>query len=140
MRVVRRRAYTGLAVSVGMALVFVSCFNGGDDGTQQHTVELTDANFDALTASGVVLIDFWATWCGPCLTQAPIVEAIAAEYTDRAVVGKVDVDVNPVTTAAFGISAIPTLVILKDGVEVWRAVGVQSEDTLRTELDAALAL
>jgi thioredoxin len=102
-------------------------------------VELTDANFDVLTSSGVVLVDFWATWCGPCLTQAPIIEDIAAQYTGRALVGKLDVDYNPVTTARFGIQWIPTLIILKDGQEVWRAVGVQTEGQLQAALDAVLA-
>jgi len=102
------------------------------------TVELTDVDFAVKTGSGVALVDFWAPWCGPCRMQAPIVERVAADYGGRAVVGKVNVDDSIMTAQAFGVSSIPTIVVMKDGHELMRAVGVQSEASLRSAIDSAL--
>jgi thioredoxin 1 len=101
-------------------------------------VELTDANFAQMTNTGVTLVDFWAPWCGPCRMQTPVVERVAEAYTDRAVVAKMNVDNNTETAASFGITSIPTIVLMKDGREVLRAVGLQSEQRLRSVLDSAL--
>ena len=69
-----------------------------------------------------VLVDFWATWCGPCRMIAPVIEQVAAEFEGRAVVGKVDVDEEPGLAQRFGVMSIPTLVVLKDGKVVEQAV------------------
>ena len=95
----------------------------------------TDANFGEETKKGIALVDFWATWCGPCRAQGPIIEKIAARYTGKAKIGKLNVDENCNVPAKFGVSCIPTLVILKDGVEVKRFMGLQQEKTLATALD-----
>lgn len=101
-------------------------------------VHLTTAAFDKAVEQGVVLVDFWATWCGPCRMVAPAVEKIAAQYEGRALVGKVDVDAEPALAQRFGIMSIPTLVVLKDGREVARTVGVQPMGALAAMLDEHL--
>ena len=101
--------------------------------------DLTDANFAEMTGKGVAVVDFWAEWCPPCRMQGPIIEKIAEEYAGRAVVGKVDTDASRNTAAKFGIQSIPTIIILKDGKEHGRMVGLQTEAKLKEALDAALA-
>ncbi len=85
---------------------------------------LNSASFDKTVASGVTLVDFWATWCGPCRMQAPILEAFAEEMGDQVKVGKVDVDEEPGIAARFNIFSIPTLIAFRDGKEIARTVGV----------------
>jgi thioredoxin 1 len=97
---------------------------------QTHELTLTDANFTAETDKGVVLVDFWAPWCGPCKWQGPIVEKVAAAMAGQAKVGKCNVDEAPTSAEKFGVRSIPTLVVLKDGKEVERFVGVQQEAAL----------
>lgn len=105
-----------------------------------HAIEITDANFDStiLKSDKPALVDFWAVWCGPCRTIAPIVEQLAEEYADRAVVGKLDVDSNRDTAVKFGIQAIPTLLLVKDGQIADRIVGTTDKNTLKAKLDALL--
>ena len=97
-------------------------------------IVLTDANFDTEAGKGVVLIDFWAPWCGPCLMQGPIIEKVAAAMAGQVKVGKCNVDEAPKTSERFGIRSIPTLIILKDNQEVERFVGVQREADLISTL------
>ncbi len=103
-------------------------------------VELTEANFDDIVGKkGVVaLVDFWAEWCGPCLTQAPIVEELAKEYKGKVVVGKVNIDANGKLADRFGIEAIPTLIVFKDGKEVDRVVGLHEKSDLESMIEKAL--
>lgn len=101
--------------------------------------KLTGENFDAATASGVVLVDFFAEWCGPCHEMGPIIEAVAAEYLGRAKVFKVDVDQAQQLAVRFGIQSIPTLFVLKDGKLAGQFVGIVAKGKITDALDKALA-
>jgi len=85
----------------------------------------TDANFDTevLKSDLPVLVDAWASWCGPCLMLAPIIEELAKELEGKVKVGKMNVDENPETPSKFGIMSIPTVILFKEGKEVGRQVG-----------------
>ncbi len=100
--------------------------------------DLTDSTFDAAVSAGVTLVDFWAPWCPPCRMQGPIVEKLADSFAGRAVVAKINTDEEAQAATKFGVSSIPTLVIMKDGKEVKRFVGMQQEETLAGELNAFL--
>lgn len=99
-------------------------------------IELNEANFDAETATGTVLVDFWAPWCGPCRSQGPIIEKVASKVSGKAKVGKCNVDDNKNLANRFGIRAIPTLIIFKDGKEIERMMGLQQENVLLKKLGA----
>jgi thioredoxin 1 len=103
-------------------------------------LEVTDANFEdaILNAEQPALVDFWAVWCGPCRIVSPIVEEIADEYDGRLVVGKLDVDSNRDTAVRFGIQAIPTILLVKDGEIADRIVGAVDKNSLKSKLDAIL--
>ncbi|MDV2576334.1 thioredoxin [Lactiplantibacillus plantarum] len=88
----------------------------------------TDKTFTTDTASGVTLTDFWATWCGPCRMQSPVVEQLADEMGDKVTFNKMDVDANPETASNFGIMSIPTLLVKKDGEVVDTLVGYHSRN------------
>ena len=88
---------------------------------------ITDATFEAETKEGLVLVDFWATWCGPCRMLAPILEKLSQEFSeDELKILKMDVDENPETARAFGIMSIPTLLFKKDGQVVKQVAGVHT--------------
>ncbi len=95
--------------------------------------KLNTQNFTAETAKGTALVDFYADWCGPCKMIAPIVEEIAAERTD-VTVGKVNVDESSELAVKYGVVSIPTLVVLKDGVETARIVGYRSKEEILAQL------
>ena len=94
-------------------------------------LELNETNFEENVEAGLVLVDFYATWCGPCRSLAPILE----ELTEIKVV-KVDTDQNHTLATRYSVSALPTLVFLKDGVEVGRVMGLQNKETLQEKVDA----
>ncbi|MGT2755995.1 thioredoxin [Streptococcus ovuberis] len=93
---------------------------------------VTDATFAQETAEGLVLIDFWATWCGPCRMQAPILEQLSQEFDESDLkILKMDVDENPATAREFGIMSIPTLLFKKDGQVVKQVAGVHTKDQIK---------
>ena len=93
---------------------------------------ITDATFEQETKDGLVLVDFWATWCGPCRMQAPILEQLSQEIDeDELKILKMDVDENPETARQFGIMSIPTLMFKKDGEVVKQVAGVHTKDQLK---------
>lgn len=99
---------------------------------------LTKDSFDTSTKEGVSLIDFWAPWCGPCKMQLPIVEELAQEMGETALVAKVNVDEEPELASKFGVMSIPTLIVLKDGVPVDKMVGLQSKEALKQKIQSQL--
>jgi len=105
-----------------------------------NVIELTDATFDeTVHNSGVpVLVDFWAPWCGPCKMIAPIVQEIAAEYTDKAKICKLNTDDARDSAMEFGISAIPTLILFKDGQAQKTWVGLTSKKDISAAIDELL--
>ena len=99
---------------------------------------ITDATFEAETKEGLVLVDFWATWCGPCRMQGPVIDQLDEEMGDKVTFTKVDVDENPETARAFGIMSIPTLLIKKDGEVVDKVVGYHAKEQLEEILEKYL--
>lgn len=100
------------------------------------TVTVTDDSFseDVLTSSTPVLVDFWATWCGPCKMVAPVLEEIASEKAGALTVAKLDVDANPTTARDFQVVSIPTMILFKGGEPVKRIVGAKGKAALLREL------
>ena len=103
-------------------------------------VEFTDANFKELVLDSdkPVLVDFWATWCGPCRAIAPVIEELHTELDGKAVIGKVNVDNNPEISQKFGIRNIPTILFLKNGEVVDKSVGAVPKNILTDKIDAQL--
>ncbi|EGQ0321903.1 thioredoxin [Staphylococcus pseudintermedius] len=98
-------------------------------------IEVKDSNFDEQIQSGVKLVDFWATWCGPCKMIAPVLEDLAVDYEGKADILKLDVDQNQATAAKFEVMSIPTLIVFKDGQPVDKVVGFQPKENLSQVLD-----
>ena len=104
----------------------------------EHVVEFTDQNFqdEVLGSSSPVLVDFWAEWCMPCRMLAPTIEKIAKDYAGKVKVGKLDTDANREVASKYGISAIPTVILFKDGQVAQKFVGLRKETDFKAALDA----
>ena len=101
---------------------------------------ITQENYAELATEGKLLvIDFWATWCGPCRKVGPIIEALAEEYEGRAIVGKCDVEQNPDLASLFGVRSIPTVVFVKGGQAVDKMVGASSREAYVQKIESYLA-
>jgi thioredoxin 1 len=111
-----------------------------EDPLATKPIPVSDKTFDqeVLKSQTPVLVDFWATWCGPCKMIAPVLEQIATEKDGALKIAKLDVDENPDTAMKYGVQSIPTLLVFKDGQEVSRIVGYHSKAQLVQKLDKAI--
>lgn len=101
--------------------------------------ELTQENFtEAIKAQKPILVDFWASWCGPCRMLSPVIDSLSEEYETQIDVGKINVDEQGALAAQFGIVSIPTVILFKDGKEAKRLIGVHDADDYRDEIDRIL--
>jgi len=107
---------------------------------KNYTIALDEHDFQGkiFNKKGIVLVDFWAPWCGPCRAMGPVVEKVARDFAGRAKIGKVNVDDNETLAASYEITAIPTILILKDGEVVGRFVGAVTEEALTNTLSELL--
>lgn len=101
------------------------------------TFAAQDLTREKLTDKGLVLVDFWATWCGPCRMLAPVVEEIAGEMAGKVTVGKLNIDDYTDFAIGLGVVSIPTLILFKDGAEVARSVGVQPKQSIQAMIRSA---
>lgn len=101
-----------------------------------NTVDVTDESFDAdvLKSEKTVIVDFWATWCGPCKMVSPVLDEIAGEHKDKLTVAKLDIDANPSTTRDFQVLSIPTMIVFQDGKAVKQIVGAKPKAALLADL------
>lgn len=102
-------------------------------------LEITDSNFnEIINTDKPVVVDFWASWCGPCRMVGPVVEELSKDYDGKAVVGKLNVDENPETSSKFSVRSIPTILFIKDGKVVDKHVGAGSKSDFSKKIDAHL--
>ncbi len=106
--------------------------------TDTTPIHLDDATFTERAGADLAMIDFWAPWCPPCRALSPTIDKLASDYRGRATIAKVNIDESPETAGAFGVQSIPTVVFLRDGKEVGRAVGLQPHAKLAETLDTLL--
>lgn len=101
----------------------------------ENMIEFTDQNFSNETSEGLVLVDFWAPWCGPCRMVGPVVEELADDYEGKVKVGKLNVDENQQTSMQFRVMSIPTVILFKDGQPVETMIGAQPKGSYEARLN-----
>jgi thioredoxin 1 len=110
--------------------ILLIIISGISCSSDKNVITLTTGNFVDETNKGIVMVDFWATWCMPCKAMAPVIDEIASQNKGKIKVGKVDIDANGQLANQFRIQAIPTIIIFKDGKPVVTMVGVQSKEAI----------
>lgn len=133
---------TGLLISLIVLVLFIGMIIIGqrrmkkmpDVKNHERIAVLNNKNFKAVTRSGLVLVDFWAAWCGPCKMMAPVLNEVAEEAGDSITIAKLNVDHNPDLSQRFKIRSIPTLILFKNGKEIERYMGVKPKKFLLQEL------
>lgn len=118
--------------------LFLTIGNVAYSGNDGKVKEVSEKNFENSISKGVVIVDFWATWCRPCLMQAPIFEEAAKEMKGKVTFLKIDVDKAKNVAAKYRISSIPTLIVFKDGKEVTRTMGTQQKENIIAVLNKVL--
>ena len=98
---------------------------------------LDESNFDAQTAKGIALVDFWAPWCGPCKMLGPILDELVEEVGEKALIAKVNVDESPLLAQKFNVMSIPAIFVMKDGKQITSMVGLQDKETLLSAINEA---
>jgi len=128
-QVMKTKTFT-IALMTAILITAIAC--NRDKTTEGHKdiIALTNENFTEETSTGVILVDFWASWCMPCRAMSPVIREIATQTRGRMKVGKVDIDANGDLANRFRVSGIPTFIIMKDGSVVDKLVGIQSKETL----------
>ena len=121
-------------------LVLPSCNSGKSEKGSADVIALNSDNFGAETAKGIVMVDFWASWCPPCRKMLPVIDQIASETRGKIKVGKVDVDANGELANRFKVNGIPDILIFKDGIEVENLVGLRSGESLKQVLGKYIKL
>jgi len=101
-------------------------------------IHLDDKNFTKLIANGLILVDFFADWCGPCRMMTPVINTLADEMKGKVSFAKLDIDASQKTTQQFQVTSIPTLILFKNGQEVERVVGLRDPDSLKKMIEAHL--
>jgi len=133
---------TGLIVIFGILAALVAFIvigqrkmkNLPDVKNSENVKVLSNKNFKAITAKGLVLVDFWAAWCGPCKMMGPVINGVAEEAGDQATIAKLNVDHNQDLAQRYKVRSIPTLILFKDGKEINRYVGVKQKKFLLAEI------
>lgn len=118
---------------------YQSMKNYDPSNESEKLVQLTDANFAKQISSGVVLVDFWAAWCGPCKMIAPVVSELAEQFEGKAKIAKLNVDEQKQSALKYGVRSIPTLIVFKNGEPVDRLVGLKSKAHLAKAIEKHLA-
>jgi thioredoxin 1 len=132
-----KNVHVFLLILSSVLISITACKQGSDDGI---IITFTTDNFSSETAKGIVLVDFWATWCMPCKAMAPVIDEIATQTKGKVKVGKLDIDSNGPIANQFGIQAIPTIIIFKDGQVVEQLVGLKSKTEVMNTLSKYVTL
>jgi thioredoxin 1 len=128
----------GIVIVVFITLIFVARKKIGSIpivADSPKVMTLTDQNFSNKIKKGVVLVDFWAAWCGPCKMMAPILNDLAEQVDGKVTIGKVHVEEQKITSSKFKIRSIPTMILFKNGIEIHRFIGYKSKETILREFE-----